>query len=73
MIFCVLHEAGYIWQEDRTWCDAGKAIRVRKSHGFSKFTVIYPHSAVWDKILMNIKDREQINGFVHVIHVLLDQ
>ena len=25
-----MHEAGYIWQEDRTWCDAGKAIRVRK-------------------------------------------
>jgi transposase len=30
-ILCVLHEAGYTWQEDRTWCDTGKAIRVRKS------------------------------------------
>jgi len=26
-----LHEAGYTWQADRTWCDTGKAIRVRKS------------------------------------------
>jgi transposase len=30
-ILCVLHEAGYSWQQDRTWCDTGKAIRVRKS------------------------------------------
>ena len=30
-IGCVLHEAGYTWQHDRTWCDTGKAIRVRKS------------------------------------------
>ena len=30
-ILGVLHEAGYTWQEDRTWCDTGKAIRVRKS------------------------------------------
>ena len=30
-ILCVLHEAGYTWQQDRTWCDTGKAIRVRKS------------------------------------------
>ena len=30
-IFCVLHEAGCSWQQDRTWCDTGKAIRVRKS------------------------------------------
>lgn len=30
-ILCVLHEAGYTWQEDRTWCDTGTAIRVRKS------------------------------------------
>jgi transposase len=29
-IGCVLHEAGYTWQHDRTWCDTGKAIRVRK-------------------------------------------
>lgn len=30
-ILWVLHEAGYTWQQDRTWCDTGKAIRVRKS------------------------------------------
>jgi hypothetical protein len=30
-IGCVLHEAGYTWQRDRSWCDTGKAIRVRKS------------------------------------------
>jgi transposase len=30
-ILSVLHEAGYTWQEDRSWCDTGKAIRVRKS------------------------------------------
>jgi transposase len=30
-VFCVVHEAGYSWQQDRTWCDTGKAIRVRKS------------------------------------------
>ena len=30
-ILCVLHEAGYTWQHDRTWCDTGKAIRMRKS------------------------------------------
>lgn len=30
-IGCVLHEAGYTWQQDRTWCDTGKAIRMRKS------------------------------------------
>ena len=30
-ILGALHEAGYTWQEDRTWCDTGKAIRVCKS------------------------------------------
>jgi transposase len=30
-ILCVLHEAGYTWQEDRTWCKTGTALRVRKS------------------------------------------
>jgi transposase len=30
-IGCVLHEAGYTWQQDRTWCQTGKALRVRKS------------------------------------------
>jgi hypothetical protein len=30
-IGCVLHEAGYTWQQDRTWCKTGTALRVRKS------------------------------------------
>jgi transposase len=30
-IGCALHEAGYTWQKDRTWCNTGKALRVRKS------------------------------------------
>jgi len=30
-IGCVLHEAGYTWQQDRTWCQTGKALRVRTS------------------------------------------
>jgi transposase len=27
----VLHEAGYSWQKDRSWCDTGKVVRLRKS------------------------------------------
>jgi transposase len=30
-IWCVLHEAGYSWQKDRSWCETGTAIRKRKS------------------------------------------
>lgn len=30
-IWCVLHEAGYTWQQSRTWCTTGKALRKRKS------------------------------------------
>jgi transposase len=30
-IWCVLHEAGYTWQKDRSWCETGTAIRKRKS------------------------------------------
>lgn len=26
----VLHEAGFTWQESRTWCDTGVALRKRK-------------------------------------------
>ena len=29
-ILAVLHDAGYTWQRDRTWCETGKVIRVRK-------------------------------------------
>lgn len=29
-ILKVLHEAGYTWQRDRTWCETGQATRKRK-------------------------------------------
>lgn len=29
-ILAVLHDAGYTWQRDRTWCETGKVVRVRK-------------------------------------------
>jgi transposase len=29
-IIHVLHEAGFTWQESRTWCDTGVALRKRK-------------------------------------------
>ncbi len=29
-IWCVLRDAGYTWQRDRTWCPTGQAVRVRK-------------------------------------------
>jgi len=30
-IWCVLQEAGFRWQKDRSWCETGTAIRKRKS------------------------------------------
>ncbi len=30
-IWAVLHDAGWSWQQSRTWCDTGKALRKRKS------------------------------------------
>jgi transposase len=30
-IWCVLQDAGYSWQRDRSWCQTGKAVRKRKS------------------------------------------
>ena len=30
VIWCVLHEAGYTWQDSRTWCQTGTALRKRK-------------------------------------------
>lgn len=30
-IWCVLHDAGFRWGKDRTWCETGIAIRKRKS------------------------------------------
>ena len=29
-IWCVLHEAGYTYQQTRTWCPTGQALRPRK-------------------------------------------
>ena len=41
-ILGVLHEAGYTWQQDRTWCATGKAIRLRKSGPVSDHPVSRP-------------------------------
>ena len=30
-IWCVLHDAGFTWGKDRSWCETGTAIRKRKS------------------------------------------
>jgi transposase len=30
-IWCVLHDAGFTWDKDRSWCETGTAIRKRKS------------------------------------------
>lgn len=30
-IWSVLHEAGFRWQKDRSWCETGTALRTRKS------------------------------------------
>jgi len=30
-IWCVLHEAGFRWGKDRSWCTTGTAVRKRKS------------------------------------------
>jgi transposase len=30
-IWAVLHEAGYTWQRDRTWCRTGEVLRKRKA------------------------------------------
>ena len=29
-IWCVLHEAGYRWQQSRSWCETGQVVRKRK-------------------------------------------
>jgi transposase len=29
-IWCVLHDAGFTWQRDRSWCQTGTAVRKRK-------------------------------------------
>lgn len=30
-IWCVLHDAGFAWTKDRSWCETGTALRRRKS------------------------------------------
>jgi transposase len=30
-IGCVLHDAGFSWQQDRSWCETGVVVRKRKS------------------------------------------
>jgi transposase len=30
-IWCVLHDAGFTWDRDRSWCETGTALRKRKS------------------------------------------
>jgi transposase len=41
-IWCVLHDAGYTWQRDRTWCETGTALRMRKD---GPVVVVDPDSA----------------------------
>ena len=38
-IWCVLHDAGFTWDKDRSWCETGSAVRQRKS---GTVTVIDP-------------------------------
>jgi transposase len=38
-IWCVLHDAGFTWDKDRSWCETRTAIRKRKS---GTLTVIDP-------------------------------
>lgn len=30
-IWCALHDAGFQWGKDRSWCETGTAVRKRKS------------------------------------------
>lgn len=30
-IWCVLHDAGFSWQKDRSWCETGSVLRTRKA------------------------------------------
>jgi hypothetical protein len=31
MIWRVVHDAGFTWDKDRSWCETGTAVRKRKS------------------------------------------
>jgi transposase len=41
-IWCVLHEAGFSWQKDRSWCETGSVLRKRKA---GEVMVIDPDAA----------------------------
>jgi transposase len=41
-IWCVLHDAGFTWTKDQSWCETGTAVRKRKS---GIVTVIDPDAA----------------------------
>jgi transposase len=30
-IWCVLHDAGFVWTKDQSWCETGMVVRKRKS------------------------------------------
>lgn len=30
-IWCVLHDAGFVWTKDQSWCEMGTVVRKRKS------------------------------------------
>jgi transposase len=38
-IWCVLHDAGFVWTKDQSWCETGAVVRKRKS---GTVTVIDP-------------------------------
>ena len=41
-IWCVLHDAGFVWSKDQSWCETGTVVRKRKS---GTVTVIDPDAA----------------------------
>jgi transposase len=41
-VWVTLHEAGYSWQRDRTWCRTGEVVRKRKG---GRVTVVDPDAA----------------------------
>jgi transposase len=41
-IWCVLHDAGFVWTKDRSWCETGTVVRKRKS---GTVTVVDPDTA----------------------------
>jgi transposase len=41
-IWCVLHDAGFVWTKDQSWCETGTVVRKRKS---GTVTVVDPDAA----------------------------